>query len=85
MARRLDGRGFPCYNYSWIFMNETPASDPVVRRRRGRGSMAEEVADTRLFSKQEVIVMIESLTTGFLQAISRGEDPELFLVSTAAP
>ena len=47
--------------------------------------MAEEVADTRLFSKQEVIVMIESLTTGFLQAISRGEDPELFLVSTAAP
>lgn len=69
-------------------MNETLASSSlhggVEEGEREYGCLAEEVADTRLYSRQEVIAMVESLTVGFLQAISRGEDPELSLVSTTA-
>lgn len=46
------------------------------------GCLAEELADARLLSKREALTVIESLTHDFLQAISRGEDPELLLVST---
>ena len=44
------------------------------------GCLAEELADARLLSKKEAAGVIESLAISFLQAILRGEDPELFLV-----
>ena len=40
----------------------------------------EELADARLPSRSEVQAILESLTLSFLQALSRGEDPELHLV-----
>lgn len=48
---------------------------------RDGSSLAEELADARLRSKAEVLAILESLTLAFLQAISRGDDPELHLVS----
>ena len=67
-------------------MNEAPSTVAVGRgdvEEEGReyGCLAEELADARLLSKQEAVSVIESLTVNFLQAISRREDPELFLVS----
>ena len=44
------------------------------------GCLAEELADARLLSKKEAAGVIESLAISFLQAISRREDPEMFLV-----
>ena len=51
---------------------------------RDYGCVAEEVADARLLSRTEVLAAIESLTYQFLQAISKGEDPELLLVRLLA-
>lgn len=51
---------------------------------RDGSSLAEELADARLRSKAEVLAILESLTLAFLQAISRGEDPELHLVSESS-
>ena len=44
------------------------------------GCLAEELADARLLSNAEVLAILESLTLAFLQALTRGEDPELHLV-----
>lgn len=41
---------------------------------------AEELSDAKLPSRPEVLAILESLTLNFLQALSRGEDPELQLV-----
>lgn len=67
-------------------MNEAPSTvavggGDVEEEGREYGCLAEELADARLLSKQEAVSVIESLTVNFLQAISRREDPELFLVS----
>ncbi len=50
--------------------------------RRQSGCLAEELADARLLSRSEALAVIESLTEEFLEAISRGDDPELHLVGT---
>ena len=42
---------------------------------------AEEVADAKLTTRRETLLIIESLTQDFLQAIANGEDPELYLVT----
>lgn len=57
------------------------------RQDEGRelGCLAEELADARLLSRSETLAVIESLTEGFLEAISRGEDPELHLVWRELP
>ena len=67
-------------------MSEAPSTvavggGDVEEEGREYGCLAEELADARLLSKQEAVSVIESLTVSFLQAISRREDPELFLVS----
>ena len=52
---------------------------------RESSCLAEELADARLPSKSEVLALLESLTLAFLQAIAKGEDPELHLVSGRKP
>ena len=42
---------------------------------------AEEVADAKLTTRRETLLIIESLTQEFLQAIANGDDPELHLVN----
>lgn len=43
---------------------------------------AEEVADAKLTTRRETLLVIESLTKDFLRAIASGDDPELYLVNT---
>lgn len=47
---------------------------------REAGCLAEELADARLLPQAEVLAILESLTLRFLQAIAKGDDPELHLV-----
>ena len=42
---------------------------------------AEEVADAKLTTRRETLIIIESLTQDFLRAIANGDDPELHLVN----
>ena len=42
---------------------------------------AEEVADAKLTTRRETLLVIESLTQEFLRAIANGDDPELHLVN----
>ena len=42
---------------------------------------AEEVADAKLTTRRETLLIIESLTQEFLRAIANGDDPELHLVN----
>ena len=44
------------------------------------GCPAEEMVDAQLLSRGETLRVIETLTLKFLQAISKEEDPELYLV-----
>lgn len=41
---------------------------------------AEEMADAKLTTRRETLLIIESLTQDFLRAIANGDDPELHLV-----
>ena len=43
--------------------------------------VAEELADARLLTRGETLQVIEALTLHFLEAVSKGEDPKLLLVS----
>ena len=43
---------------------------------------AEEMADAKLTTRRETLLVIESLTQDFLRAIANGGDPELYLVNT---
>lgn len=59
------------------------SSSGCVEEEREYGCQAEEVADARLLPREEVLEIIESLTLRFLQAIAKGEDPELHLVGNS--
>ena len=47
---------------------------------REAGSLVEELADAKLPPKAEVLAIVESLTLSFLESLTRGEDPSLYLV-----
>lgn len=58
----------------------TSSIEAVADVKRDYSCSAEEVADARLTTRRETLLIIESLTLDFLQAIANGDDPELYLV-----
>lgn len=77
------GRGFPGNSQSMRIKFRGGRAACMATAGEG-GCLAEELADARLPSRTEVLAILESLTLAFLQAVARGEDPELHLVRSAA-
>ena len=53
----------------------------IMGREHMYSCSAEEVADAKLTTRRETLLIIESLTQEFLRAIANGDDPELHLVN----
>lgn len=60
---------------------EASAADNNMGREHMYNCSAEEVADAKLTTRRETLLIIESLTQEFLKAIASGDDPELHLVN----
>jgi hypothetical protein len=62
-----------------------PSSSGEAADSMGREHMyscsAEEMADAKLTTRRETLLIIESLTQEFLRAIANRDDPELHLVN----
>ena len=62
--------------------SSTAPSTEAADTHRDYCCSAEELADAKVTTRRETLLVIESLTQDFLRAIANGDDPELYLVNT---